>query len=99
MIPLKLILEPRFFPSTMASSDWSGLAQLSIHELTSEVAFDNGHLKKNPDEAQKLIEGLVSIMSEEQYEPEHTLLIAFQSIWLRVSHASVLSLAWFLVQR
>ncbi|KAM0795846.1 terpene synthase metal binding domain protein [Usnea florida] len=54
-----------------------------------EAAFDNGHLKTNPEEARKLIEGLFSIMSDEQFEPEHPLLIAFRSMWLRLSHVSV----------
>lgn len=36
-----------------------------------------------------MIEGLVSVMSDEKYEPEHPLLIAFRSIWLRICHVSV----------
>ena len=59
------------------------------HQLTSRAAFDNGHLKTNPDEARKLIEGLVSIMSDQQFDPKHPLLIAFRSIWLRLCHVSV----------
>ena len=60
-------------------------------ELTLESAFDNGHLRTNPEEAQKLIDTLGSIMSDEQVELEHPLLIAFKSIWLRLSRVSMKS--------
>ncbi|KAL9080163.1 MAG: hypothetical protein Q9157_001008 [Trypethelium eluteriae] len=53
-----------------------------------KIAFDNGHLQKNPEEARKLIDGLVSIMRNENFEPEHPLLIAYKSIWLRLSQTS-----------
>lgn len=60
-----------------------------IQDLTFRAAFDNGHLKENPEEARKLIDGLVSIMTDDQFEPKYPLLVAFRSIWLRLSHVSV----------
>lgn len=51
-------------------------------------AFDNGYLKTNPEEARNLIEMLDLIMKDGQFEPEHPLLIAFKSIWSRLSHSS-----------
>lgn len=74
---------------------WRASIRFIIHELTSRVAFDNGHLKKYLKDVRKLIEDLVWIMSDEQFESKHSLLIAFRSIWLRLSHASILSLAFF----
>ena len=58
-------------------------------DLTFRAAFDNGHLKKNPEEARKLIDGLISIMTDARFEPKYPLLVAFRSIWLRLSHVSV----------
>ena len=63
-------------------------------ELTFSAAFDNGHLKTNPDEARKMVEGLASIMKDDQFRPENPFLIAFRSIWLRLSYVSVKSFMW-----
>lgn len=42
-----------------------------------------------------MIEKLVSVLTDEQFVPEHPLLIAFRSIWLRLSHVRLRPFAFF----
>ncbi|KAK2764359.1 hypothetical protein FQN54_009053 [Arachnomyces sp. PD_36] len=51
-------------------------------------SFDCGDLKTNPEEAQNLVDGLITVMNDGRYEPNDPLLIAFKSIWLRFSLSS-----------
>ncbi|KAF2237958.1 terpenoid synthase [Viridothelium virens] len=70
-------------------TDFSYFCAVVMPDASAETfPFDNGHLQKNPEEARKLIDGLVSIMRNENFEPEHPLLIAYKSIWLRLSQTS-----------
>lgn len=53
------------------------------------IAFDNGALKNDPVMAQRMIEGLISVMEGGLEEPEEPLLKAFQVIWKQVSEVSI----------
>lgn len=53
------------------------------------IAFDNGALKNDPVMAQRMIEGLISVMEGCLEEPEEPLLKAFQVIWKQVSEVSI----------
>lgn len=53
------------------------------------IAFDNGALKNDPVMAQRMIEGLISVMEGDLEEHEEPLLKAFQVIWKQVSEVSI----------
>ena len=90
MIQTKVTQELRHFLLTMASLRTLKKFEFQkSQELTFRAAFDNGHLKHNPEEARKLVDGLVSIMTDEHFKPKDPLLVTFRSIWLRLSHVGV----------
>lgn len=53
------------------------------------IAFDNGVLKNDSVMAQRMIDGLISVMEGGLEEPEEPLLKAFQLIWQQVSEVSI----------
>ncbi|KAJ5151557.1 terpene synthase metal binding domain protein [Penicillium capsulatum] len=52
-------------------------------------ALDNGPLKENPEDVRELVDGLMGIFdTNTTHEHENKLLLAFESIWLRVLQSS-----------